>query len=82
MRAYLIVVFHVRQQLVMKMSFAQDDDMIGAFLARRKNFVGNAQQEPDPCSVCDLGSCRRQRFFELESFCCSLHRPLRARSSG
>jgi hypothetical protein len=24
-----------------------------------------------------LGSCRRQRFLELEFFCCPLHRPLR-----
>ena len=30
MRAYLIVVFHVRQQHVTKMSFTQDDDMIDA----------------------------------------------------
>ena len=28
-------------------------------------------------SVPDLGSCRRQRFIELEFFCCPLHRPLR-----
>ena len=33
MRAYLIVVFHVRQQHVTKMSFTQDDDMIDAFSA-------------------------------------------------
>jgi hypothetical protein len=35
MRAYLIVVFHVRQQHVTKMSFTQDDDMIDAFSADR-----------------------------------------------
>ena len=28
MRAYLIVIFHVRQQYVTKMPFTQDDDMI------------------------------------------------------
>jgi hypothetical protein len=33
MRAYLIVVFHVRKQHVTKMPFAQDDDMINAFPA-------------------------------------------------
>src|ERR1017187_6926468 len=31
MRADLIVVFHVRQQYVTKMSFAQHDDIIDAF---------------------------------------------------
>ena len=35
MRAYLVVVFHVRQQHMTKMSFAQDDDMIDAFSADR-----------------------------------------------
>jgi hypothetical protein len=30
-REYLIVVFHVRQQDVMKMSLSQDDEMIDAF---------------------------------------------------
>src|SRR5271169_2545061 len=35
MRAYLIVIFHIRQQYVTKMSFAQDDDMIDAFPADR-----------------------------------------------
>ena len=35
MRAYLIVVFHVRQQNVAKMSFARDNDMIDAFSADR-----------------------------------------------
>jgi hypothetical protein len=35
MRAYLVIVFHVRQQHVTKMSFAQDDDMIDAFPADR-----------------------------------------------
>jgi hypothetical protein len=35
MRAYLVVVFHIRQQCVLKISFAQDDDMINALPADR-----------------------------------------------
>ena len=35
MRAHLIVIFHVRQQHVTKMSFPRDDDMIDTFPADR-----------------------------------------------
>jgi hypothetical protein len=33
MRASLVVGFHIRQQCVLKISFAQDDDMINALSA-------------------------------------------------
>ena len=51
MRTYLIVVFHVRQKYVTKMSFAQDDDMIDAFPADRTD-------EPFSISVLPWGAWR------------------------
>ena len=52
MRAYLVVVFHVRQQYVPKMSFAQDDNMIGTFPADRTD-------QPFSISVLPWGARRR-----------------------
>ena len=52
MRAYLIVVFHVRQQHVTKMSFAQDDNMIDAFPADRTD-------QPFSIAVLPRGARRR-----------------------
>jgi hypothetical protein len=52
MCAYLIVVFHVRQQYVTKMSLAQDDDMIDAFPADRTD-------QPFSISVLPWGARRR-----------------------
>ena len=50
-RAYLIVVFHVRQQDVTQMSFTQDDDVINAFPADRTD-------EPLSISVLPWGARR------------------------
>src|SRR6266700_8041597 len=53
MCACLIVVFHVRQQHVTKMSFAYYDDMIDAFPADRTD-------EPFSISVLPWGARRRR----------------------
>src|ERR1700686_3577766 len=57
MRSYLIVVFHVRQQYVTKMSFAQDDDMVKAFPADRTD-------QPFSISVLPWGARRRRSIAD------------------
>jgi hypothetical protein len=52
MRSYLVVVFHVRQQCVPKMSFTQNDDMIDAFPTDRAD-------QPFSISVLPWGARRR-----------------------
>jgi len=52
MRAYIIVIFHVRQQHVTKMPFSQDDDMIEAFPADQAD-------QPFNKSVLPRGAQRR-----------------------